>query len=40
MKQTTTYVGVDLHWAATVAVVGDDTGHVIDWAAKPVLRLE
>lgn len=40
MKQTTKYAGLDVHQAATVAVVGDDTGHGIEWTAKPVLRLE
>ena len=29
MKQTTKYVGLDVHQATTVAVVRDDSGHVI-----------
>lgn len=37
MKQTTKYVGLDVHQATTVAVVGDDTGRVI---ARSVLRTE
>ena len=35
MKQTTKYVGLDVHQATTVAVVGDDTGHVIARSVVP-----
>jgi hypothetical protein len=37
MKQTTKYVGLDVHQATTVAVVGDETGRVI---AKSVVPTE
>jgi len=35
MKQTTKYVGLDVHQATTVAVVGDDTGRVIARSVVP-----
>jgi transposase len=35
MKQTTKYVGLDVHQATTVAVVGDDTGRVLARSVVP-----
>lgn len=35
MKRTTKYVGLDVHQATTVAVVGDDTGRVIARSVVP-----
>jgi hypothetical protein len=35
MKQTTKYVGLDVHQATTVAVVGDDAGRVIARSVVP-----
>jgi len=35
MKQTTKYVGLDVHQATTVAVVGDETGRVIARSVVP-----
>ena len=35
MKQTAKYVGLDVHQATTVAVVGDDTGRVIARSVVP-----
>jgi hypothetical protein len=35
MKQTTKYVGPDVHQATTVAVAGDDSGRVIARSVVP-----
>jgi hypothetical protein len=35
MKQTTKYVGLDVHQATTVAAVGDDTRRVITRSVVP-----